>query len=869
MHSPAGRTPAGGGGRKNCVAAGGACSASDATLLPRLAATACGLLQTSQEDCAMQSKPPSSSEVVSAVASAVDDQLLSTVGVAPADATPAELMQAVSQLARRQLSQRWVATQAEQHAAKARRVYYFSMEFLMGRTLSNALAALDLRSDVAAAMSAHAQRLEDVAECEPDAALGNGGLGRLAACFLDSMATLGLPSFGYGIRYEYGMFAQEIQNGAQVEYPDPWLADGTAWEWPRAAITYPVRFGGWVEHTGPQGQQRAVWRAAAEVAAKACDMVIPGHGTQRVSTLRLWKALAPAHIDLNAFNTGDYARAASVKNEYENISWVLYPNDSTPAGRELRLRQEYFFVAASMQDLLARHLSENPSLENLAEKVAIHLNDTHPAIGVAELMRLLCDEHEMPWASAWSLCGRVFSYTNHTLMPEALETWPVGLMQHVLPRHLEIILRINQELLDLAATHRPGDTAFLASLSLIDERGERRVRMANLSVVGSHKVNGVSALHSELLVQTIFKDFASLWPERFTNMTNGVTPRRWLAQANPGLAALLDRRIGSGWRLDLAQLEALRAHMGDAAFRDEFMAAKRTNKERLTAFIERGTGVAVNPASLFDVQVKRIHEYKRQLLNVLHVVTRYQAILANPQADWVPRTVIFAGKAASSYATAKSIIRLIHDVGAVVNNDPRVGDRLKVVFIPNYGVSVAEVVMPGADLSEQISTAGTEASGTGNMKLALNGALTIGTDDGANIEIRQNVGDENIFIFGLKTPEVLALRQSGYQPMRSYENTPPLKAVLDAIAAGVFSPDEPGRYRGLVDSLLWGGDHYLLLADYTSYVATQLRVDALYRQPAQWAQRAIANVAGMGAFSSDRTIGAYAREIWGIEPERR
>ena len=802
------------------------------------------------------------------VASSVEDQLLSTVGVAPSAATRTDLMQAVSLVARRQLSQRWVATQAEQRAAKARRVYYFSMEFLMGRTLSNALAALDMRGDAAAAMAAHAQKLEDVADCEPDAALGNGGLGRLAACFLDSMATLGLPSFGYGIRYEYGMFAQEIQNGSQIEYPDPWLADGTAWEWPRAAIHHPVRFGGWVEHSiGTDGTPRAVWRAAAEVAAKACDMVIPGHGTQRVSTLRLWKAVAPAHIDLNAFNTGDYARAASVKNEYENISWVLYPNDSTPAGRELRLRQEYFFVAASMQDLLARHLEENPSLANLADKVAIHLNDTHPAIGVAELMRLLCDEHGMPWATAWALCTKVFSYTNHTLMPEALETWPVALMQHVLPRHLEIIFRINQELMDLAAKHRPGDLAFMSGLSLIDERGERRVRMANLSIVGSHKVNGVSALHSELLVQTIFKDFASLWPERFTNMTNGVTPRRWLAQANPGLSALLDRTLGTAWRADLDALRALREHAGSAAFRAEFSAVKRANKVRLAALIERRCGVRVNADSLFDVQVKRIHEYKRQLLNVLHAVTRYHAILANPQGDWVPRTIVFAGKAASSYATAKNIIRLIHDVGAVVNNDRRIGARLKVVFIPNYGVSVAETIMPGADLSEQISTAGTEASGTGNMKLAINGALTIGTDDGANIEIRQAVGDDNIFIFGLKTPEVLALRQSGYQPMRYYEGNPQLKAVLDAISGGQFSPEEPGRYRGIVDSLLWGGDHYLLLADYASYVATQDRVDALFRQPEQWARQAIANVAGMGGFSSDRTIREYATQIWNVLPE--
>ncbi|MBP5990637.1 MAG: glycogen/starch/alpha-glucan phosphorylase [Piscinibacter sp.] len=798
----------------------------------------------------------------SSLISAVDTHLLETVGVAPAQATPTELMQAVAQVAREQLSRRWVATQRREQDEKARRVYYLSMEFLIGRTLGNALAALGLTEGAAQAVTQHAQKLEEVAEREPDAALGNGGLGRLAACFLDSMATLGLPSFGYGIRYEYGMFAQSIQQGCQVEYPDPWLADGTPWEFPRTGITYPVRFGGWVEHQGG----KAVWRHAGEVAAKAYDMVVPGHGTSKVSTLRLWKAVAPAHIDLHAFNTGDYARAAGVKNEYENISWVLYPNDSTPAGRELRLRQEYFFVAASVQDILARHLDEYGTLANLADKVAMHLNDTHPAIAVAELMRVLCDEQDMAWEQAWGITQRVFSYTNHTLMPEALETWPVSLMQHVLPRHLEIIFRINQAFLDFAAAQRPGDLGFLSRLSLIDENGERRVRMAHLSIVGSHKVNGVSALHSELLVKTIFADFAALWPERFTNMTNGVTPRRWLAQANPGLAGLLDRTLGATWRLDLDRLQALRELRGNEAFRAEFMAVKRANKARLAEHIARSTGIAVDPASLFDVQVKRIHEYKRQLLNVLHLVARYQAILAHPNAGWVPRTAIFAGKAASSYAAAKSIIRLIHDVGSVINNDARVAGLLKVVFVPNYGVSVAEVIMPGADLSEQISTAGTEASGTGNMKLALNGALTIGTDDGANIEIRQQVGDDNIFIFGLKTPEVQALRASGYQPMRWYEGNPQLKHVLDAIAGGTFSPEEPGRYRGLVDALLWGGDHYLLLADFASYAETQLRVDALFRQSGEWASRAIANVAGMGAFSSDRTIREYAQQIWGVTP---
>jgi len=803
---------------------------------------------------------PSATPLAFTPAEQINAHLLHTVGVEPDRATPTDLMLATAQVARAQLSKRWVATQALEREQKARRVVYLSMEFLMGRSLSNALAALNLTEGAATGLAQHAQALEDIAGQERDAALGNGGLGRLAACFLDSMATLGLPSFGYGIRYEYGMFAQEIQDGNQVEYPDSWLQDGTPWEFPRADITYPVRFGGWVTHKN----NMAAWQHADEVAAKAYDMVVPGHGTDKVSTLRLWKAAAPAHFDLGAFNTGDYARAASTKNEFENISWVLYPNDSTPAGRELRLKQEYFFVAASMQDLIRRHLEEHPSLTNLAEHVAIHLNDTHPAIGVAELMRILCDEHGFLWDHAWTLCGKTFSYTNHTLMPEALETWPVSLMQKVLPRHLEIIFRINKEFLDLAARFCPGDHEFLKRISLIDENGERRVRMAHLSVVGSHQVNGVSALHSELLVRTIFADFATLWPKRFTNMTNGVTPRRWLAQANPGLSKLLDDTLGTTWRNNLCQLKRLEDQLENREFANKFMAIKRANKVRLAHLIEKTTGITVSPDSLFDVQVKRIHEYKRQLLNVLHVVGRYQAMLANPDAPWVPRTVIFAGKAASSYQSAKAIIRLIHDVGLTINNDPRIGDKLKLVFIPNYGVSVAEVIMPGADLSEQISTAGTEASGTGNMKLALNGALTIGTDDGANIEIRQNVGDENIFIFGLKTPEVRDLRVAGYHPLNYYDNNPALKAVLDAIGGGQFSPDEPSRYSALINSLAWGGDHYMLLADYASYVETQAKVDALYRQPGQWCQRAIRNVAGMGVFSSDRTIAAYASDIWHV-----
>ncbi len=817
---------------------------------------------------------PDSDAAAPSLNSAVDHHLLATVATAAATATRTDQMHALAQVAREQLAARWVAQESADRQARARRVYYLSMEFLIGRALGNALAALGLQGDAAESARRHATTLEDLAAQEPDAALGNGGLGRLAACFLDSMATLGLPSYGYGIRYEFGMFAQTIQGGRQVEHPDGWLEDGTPWEFPRWGLAYPVRFGGWVEPAVLLGQA-PMWRHAVEVNAKAFDLVIPGHGTERVSSLRLWKAAAPAQIDLHAFNSGDYARAAEFKNQFENISWVLYPNDSTPAGRELRLRQEYFFTSASIQDILARHLGEHGTLANLADFVAIHLNDTHPAIGVAELMRLLVDDHGFDWAAAWALTQRVFSYTNHTLMPEALETWPVSLMQHVLPRHLEIIFRINHEFLLEAGRLRPGDTGFLRRLSLIDEGAhggdERRVRMAHLSIVGSHRVNGVSALHSDLLTQTIFADFAALWPQRFTNVTNGVTPRRWLAQCNPPLAALLDERLGSGWRLQLDQLARLRELAGDAGFLDAFAAAKRANKQRLAALIASSTGYAVDPASLFDVQVKRIHEYKRQLLNLLHVVTRYQAMLADPkgpEGGWVPRTVVFAGKAASSYHMAKQIIRLIHDVGQVINHDARLEGRLKLVFVPNYGVSVAEVIMPGADLSEQISTAGTEASGTGNMKLALNGALTIGTDDGANIEIRQQVGDDNIFIFGLRAHEVAAQRAAGYQPLKLYEGNVRLQRVLDAIGGGTFSPEEPGRYRGLVDALLWGGDHYLLLADYEAYLAAQERVDQLYRDPRAWAAKAVANVAGMGLFSSDRTIGEYARHIWKVERRR-
>ena len=797
--------------------------------------------------------------------SQIDRKLLCAVAAEPTRASKADLYQALSFVAREKLAQRWVDTQNTDRDDKARRVYYLSMEFLIGRAMNNALSALDLRDQAAAVFSGSGPSLDEVMECEPDAALGNGGLGRLAACFLDSMATLGLPSWGYGVRYEYGMFAQSILNGQQVEKPEAWLQDRSPWEFPRANKHYTVRFGGTAEHH----EEWAEWHAADSVEAKAFDYVIPGHGTDRVSTLRLWKAAAPSEIDLGAFNTGDYPRAAEFKNHFENISWVLYPNDSTPAGRELRLRQEYFFVSASLQDILVRHLDENGSLANLADKVAIHLNDTHPAIGVAELMRLLIDDHGMSWAAAWDQCRRIFSYTNHTLMPEALETWKVTLIQRVLPRHLLIIYRINQEFLDEVVRLYPGDIDLMRRVSLIDDGGghdrDKRVRMANLCIVGSHRVNGVSQLHSDLMVQTIFADFARLYPERFHNKTNGVTPRRWLAQANPGLSALLDERLaGRGWRLDLDRLQDLRVSADDAAFRSAFAAAKRHNKVRLANYVAREVGISLNPDSLFDVQVKRIHEYKRQLLNVLHVITRYNALLDGSASDLAPRSVIFAGKAASSYHMAKQVIRLIHDVAAVVNNDPRTRDLLQVVFIPNYGVSVAELIMPAANLSEQISTAGTEASGTGNMKLSLNGALTIGTEDGANIEIRDNVGADNIFIFGNNTAQVTAIRQAGHRPMDIYRDDPALKEALDRIDSGFFSPGERPRYHDIFNSLLHYGDHYLLLADYADYVATQKRVDALYLNPDEWQRKAILNVAGMGPFSADRTISDYANDTWNI-----
>jgi starch phosphorylase len=813
---------------------------------------------------------------VAAFKRAVANKLIYAVGKDPVAALPDDWLNATSMAVRDQLVERWMATTRASYKQDLKRVYYLSMEFLIGRTFTNALLALEMHDTVKQALADFGVDFAQLAEREPDAALGNGGLGRLAACFLDSMATLGVPGFGYGIRYEYGMFRQKIVDGQQVETPDYWLTRGNPWEFQRPEVTYRVRFGGHVQRreTSRDGKQApygaADWVDTHDVLAMAYDTIIPGYGTQATNTLRLWSARATEEIDLSAFNRGNYMQAVESKNHSENVSRVLYPDDSTPSGRELRLHQEYFFVSASVQDLLRRYLRTHDTFDNLPDRVSIHLNDTHPVLAVPELMRLLLDEHGLDWDTAWAHTQKVFSYTNHTLMHEALETWPVEMMSRILPRHLQIVYDMNARFLGSVTEKLGNDVELLRRLSLVDETGERRVRMAYVAVLASHSINGVSGLHSELMTQSIFSDFYRIFPERFNNKTNGVTPRRWLAQANPPLAALLDQRIGRGWRRDLTQLQALRPMAQQAPFVRAFRHAKRENKLRLANWIEQHMNIVVDTDAMFDVQVKRIHEYKRQLMNVLHVVSRYRRIIAAHDAgrpiDLVPRVVVFAGKAASAYHAAKLVIRLINDVASVINADPRVGKLLKVVFLPNYSVSLAEIIMPAADLSEQISTAGTEASGTGNMKFALNGALTIGTLDGANVEMKENVGDDNIFIFGNTTPEVAEIRAKGYQPRHYYESNPELQGVLDAIRDGMFSPGEPARYQAIFDTLVNWGDQYLLLADFASYVETQAKVDALYRDADAWTHKAILNVAGMGAFSSDRTIAEYAHQIWKTKP---
>ncbi|QZA76693.1 glycogen/starch/alpha-glucan phosphorylase [Deefgea tanakiae] len=794
---------------------------------------------------------------------AIANKLMYSIGKDPRAAQPKDWMDATFLAVRDQMVERWMETTRAQYSQDVKRVYYLSMEFLIGRALSNALLALNMEDVVRTALDDMGVDYDELVGMEPDAALGNGGLGRLAACFLDSMATLGIPGMGYGIRYQFGMFKQRIIEGRQVEVPDTWLGSVNIVDFPRDEVCYRVRFGGRLELEG----KKVRWLDSQnDVLAVAHDIVIPGYATKSTNTLRLWTARSTREINLKKFNQGDYFSAVEEKNLSENVSRVLYPDDSTYVGKELRLRQEYFFVAASLQDIIHRYLSTHDNLDRLEDKVAIHLNDTHPVLAIPELMRILLDDYNYEWDEAWAMTGKVFSYTNHTLMSEALETWPVDMLGRLLPRHLKIIFDINEAFLKEVALAVPNDADFLRRVSLIEEHGDRKVRMAYLAVVGSHKINGVSALHSDLMVESIFADFARLYPERFTNVTNGVTPRRWLALANPSLSKLIDGAIGQTWRANLNELAELKASADFPQFVEAFREAKLANKKRLATYVAHTLGGVINPNALFDVQVKRIHEYKRQLLNVLHVITRYNQILANPDKNWQPRVVIFAGKAASAYHMAKLVIQLINDVGIKINNDHRIGDKLKVVFLPNYSVSLAEIIIPAADLSEQISTAGTEASGTGNMKFALNGALTIGTLDGANVEMQDAVGADNMFIFGNTTEEVGELRANGYNPRALYEGNKDLRDTLNMLASGFFSPTEPERYRVIFDVLVNWGDHYQLLADFESYVETQAKVDALYAKPEEWAKRAIYNVAGMGHFSSDRTIKEYADRIWYTEP---
>ncbi|ELM3722926.1 glycogen phosphorylase [Edwardsiella piscicida] len=799
---------------------------------------------------------------VEALKHSIAYKLMFTVGKDPSVANQHDWLNATLFAVRDRIVECWLRSVRAQYSQDLRQVYYLSMEFLLGRTLSNALMAIGVYDETKKALDEMGIDLDELLNEELDPGLGNGGLGRLAACFLDSMATQGLPANGYGIRYEYGMFKQNIVNGQQAESPDNWLEYGNAWEFVRHNTRYRVRFGGRIQQEG----NRSRWLETEEVLALAYDQIIPGFDICATNTLRLWSARASSEINLGKFNQGDYFAAVEDKNHSENVSRVLYPDDSTYCGRELRLRQEYFLVSATVQDIISRHLLTHHRLDNLADKVAIHLNDTHPVLSIPELMRLLIDEHHYDWEQAWQAVMQIFSYTNHTLMSEALETWPVDMLGRILPRHLQIIFEINDHFLKEVQSAYPDDDALLRRVSIIDESNGRQVRMAWLAVVASHKVNGVSKLHSELMVTSLFADFARLFPGRFCNKTNGITPRRWLAQANQSLSKVLDGAIGQRWRTDLSMLSELLPHADYPTFIREIQLAKQHNKRQLAMYVALHLNTVINPKALFDVQVKRIHEYKRQLLNVLHIITLYNRILQEPDAERVPRVKIFAGKAASAYYNAKLIIRLINDVAKVINADERLGGQLKVVFIPNYSVSLAQLIIPAADLSEQISTAGTEASGTSNMKFALNGALTIGTLDGANVEIRERVGAENMFIFGNTTEEVEALRRNGYNPRDYYECDPELNQALNQIASGLFCPEEPRRYASLFDSLINFGDHYQLLADYRSYVDMQDQVDEVYAHPDEWARKALLNIANMGYFSSDRTIREYADEIWQIKP---
>jgi starch phosphorylase len=773
---------------------------------------------------------------------------------------------ALAMAIRDRLVERWIATSQAYHKQRAKRAYYLSMEYLIGRAMGNNVINLQAEEAVRRAMEELGLSWDALREVERDAGLGNGGLGRLAACFLDSLATLQLPGYGYGVRYDYGIFRQTIKDGYQVEEPDNWLRYGNPWEIERPEAQFEVHFGGRVRMEEENGRLNVKWLDYDTVLGIPYDIPIPGYGNNTVNNLRLWSARATEEFNLSFFNNGDYIKAYESKTLTENISKVLYPNDNVAKGKELRFKQQYFFVACSLHDILRRFHADSSDIHEFPDLVAIQLNDTHPAMAIAELMRLFLDEEGLDWDDAWNLTTRTFGYTNHTLMPEALERWSVQLFETILPRHLQIIYEINRRFLREIATRFPGDNDRITRMSLIQETPQREVRMAYLAVVGSHCVNGVAALHSELLKTTLFKDFYDLWPEKFCNKTNGITPRRWLLKANPGLSALVTEKIGGGWVTDLDQLAKLEKWSGDKEFLSRLADVKRANKERLAALIRRTQGVDVNPASIFDVQIKRLHEYKRQLLNVLHIVHRYFQLKDDPSKDYEPRTWIFAAKAAPGYFMAKLIIKLINDVGGVINRDPAMKGRMNVVFLPDYRVSLAERIIPAADLSEQISTAGTEASGTGNMKFQLNGALTIGTLDGANVEIREEVGAENFFLFGKTVEEVEATQRAGYNPWEVYQSNPALQRVLNAIRDNYFNLDQPGLYQPIWDTLLTHGDRYLVLSDFDSYVECQERVDRVYRDREAWGRMCLANIAHSGKFSTDRTIAEYAKDIWDIKP---
>jgi len=791
--------------------------------------------------------------------------LTSTLARHPGAATPRDWWVATALATRDRIHERMIETQSVHNNENVRRVYYFSMEYLMGRLFESNLLATGLTDEARKSLTALGVDFDAVREAEFDMGLGNGGLGRLAACFLDSLTTLDYPALGYGIYYEFGLFKQEFLQGHQIEHPDRWGMFGDPWEVVRADYTQEVRLYGRVENIfDDRGNSRPRWVGTQTIIGVPHDIPIAGYGTKTVNLLRLWASKASKDFDLAAFNSGGYVEAVREKAMGETISKVLYPNDKTENGKELRLVQQYFFVACSLRDILRRHF-RNPvnTWANFSDKVAVQLNDTHPAIAVPELMRILLDEHQMGWDAAWAIVGRTFGYTNHTLLPEALEKWSVPLFERVLPRHLQIIFDINTRLLQKVETMWPGQVDKMRVCSLVEENGGKMVRMANLAVVGSHTVNGVAALHTELLKKHLFPDFDALYPGKFQNKTNGITPRRWLAQCNPSLSSLITKKLGSeDWVRDLDLLRGLEKFANDPAFQKEFMGIKRANKVQLAAVIKAECGLEVSPDALFDVQIKRLHEYKRQHLNLLHILALYRRLLQNPSMDVVPRVFIFAAKAAPGYDLAKNIIRAINLIGAKINGDPRIEGKLKVAFLPNYRVSLAEKIIPASDLSEQISTAGKEASGTGNMKLALNGSLTIGTLDGANVEIKEEVGDDNIFIFGLTVAEVEALQSAGYNPWDIYNRDEELRAVVDWLGSDYFTPGEHGAFSLVHHSLLGGGDPYLVLADFRAYSDAQAKVDAAYRDSATWAKMAILNTARVGKFSSDRTIREYAEQIW-------